>query len=389
MLPAIESLAARVDGAWAATGYRRSDFAAVASAALAEPVPLTFSALADAMVGGAIALPRQRRIDTAFGQPPITLHYDDRFVIEALCWADGSPAIHEHAFNGAFQILTGRSVHTTYAFSPADLPPGGGSCAAPLRAGDLELGGWEILAAGDTRAIEEGESFIHAAFHLDAPSMTLVVRTHDSGAPEHTYLPPGLALDPAARDAALTKRLQLLDTVDRCRGPGYWSLATRAIANFPLYDAVHVVLRAARHHVTADLHGALVGALLEHHPDAPAVCGPALIEAFRRDRLTLMRASVTDPADRIVLACLLSFGRRAPLLGALVAHTGSHGAAVRAVGAGVTSLLGLDASAAPLVTTAVSALLDDAGASLPEPIAPLYEELRAHPLLRPLTVVGR
>jgi hypothetical protein len=39
-----------------------------------------------------------------------------RFYVEVVFWAEGTTAIHQHSFSGAFQVLVGSSIHTLYGF---------------------------------------------------------------------------------------------------------------------------------------------------------------------------------------------------------------------------------------------------------------------------------
>lgn len=83
---------------------------------LGRPLDFDFGALARGVCEGG-RLPPQRGHDQGFGQPAITLYSGERFLIEALCWHTGTPAIHHHAFSGAFRVMTGRSVHSRYSYS--------------------------------------------------------------------------------------------------------------------------------------------------------------------------------------------------------------------------------------------------------------------------------
>ncbi len=47
-------------------------------------------------------LPRQKDVHANFGDPPITLFVAPRFYIDAYFWIDGTTAIHQHGFCGAF-----------------------------------------------------------------------------------------------------------------------------------------------------------------------------------------------------------------------------------------------------------------------------------------------
>ena len=108
---------------------------------------------------------------TGFGQPPVVLYRGHEFYIEALFWFDSTTAIHQHAFSGAFAVLGGSSVQTTYTFEQLE------RVNSHLLLGDLRFQTCEVLERGAVHAIEAGSPFIHALFHLDRPSVSIVVRT--------------------------------------------------------------------------------------------------------------------------------------------------------------------------------------------------------------------
>src|SRR5437763_9800560 len=75
----------------------------------------------------------------------------------------------------------------------------------------------ELLDPGRTVPIVSGQSCIHSLFHLDTPSVTVVVRTqHDPGTgPQFNYLPPHIAIDPHFSDKLTMRRKQVLDVLEQ------------------------------------------------------------------------------------------------------------------------------------------------------------------------------
>ena len=67
-------------------------------------------------------LPPQRDLHGNFADPPITIYSGPRFHIDVYFWFEGTTAIHQHAFCGAFQVLLGSSIHSWYEF---ERPRGG------------------------------------------------------------------------------------------------------------------------------------------------------------------------------------------------------------------------------------------------------------------------
>ncbi|MGH7868769.1 MAG: hypothetical protein ACREP9_14340, partial [Candidatus Dormibacteraceae bacterium] len=176
MVAIVESLTREIDGAWAKADYDKDRFSEIALRSLNQSLDLDFSALAR-LVSSGLELPQQRRLDQGFGQPALTLYHGERFVVEALCWHTGSPAIHQHAFSGAFRVATGRSVHARYSFTEHE------RLETRVSLGTLELKGVDLLDVGMVTEIPRGRGLIHSTFHLDNPSMTIIVRSHDEYEP--------------------------------------------------------------------------------------------------------------------------------------------------------------------------------------------------------------
>jgi hypothetical protein len=239
---------------------------------------------------------------SGFGQPELVVFEDPRFYIQLLFWMDGSTDIHQHEFSGAFHVLEGSSIHSRFEFHDAR------SVSARLRVGNLKMVETELLETGRTVEIESGRGFIHALFHLDTPSITVVVRTQtDPGTgPQFTYLPPHIAVDPFFQDALTNRRKQLLDVLEAIGDPGYAGMVAEMLGEldfergfFVLQNCV-LALRAAGEwdsvwEVFAGRHGAVAGLALS-----------TIEEILRRDALVALRGSVTEVEHRFFLALLLN-----------------------------------------------------------------------------------
>src|SRR5665213_3675296 len=108
-----EQLAGVVNQRWTAKQRRPDRLAEVAADALREvPVPddLTPSSILGMLVNGT-AVPKQRSSTDQFGQPPAVMYKGPDLEIQALTWMEGTTAIHQHGFDGAFRVLTGSSLH--------------------------------------------------------------------------------------------------------------------------------------------------------------------------------------------------------------------------------------------------------------------------------------
>lgn len=149
-------------------------------------------------------LPRQRSSSAAFGDPPVTLYNapQESFYIEALYHTTASMAIHDHAFSGAFAVVSGECAHQIYDFFSDDSP-------GSLMVGELRPRPAQRLSAGVVHPIVNGMRFIHRNVHLDKPTITVVIRTVWDRIHQHSYYYPGLALD-LGMSATERKQLQLL-----------------------------------------------------------------------------------------------------------------------------------------------------------------------------------
>jgi hypothetical protein len=265
----IEQLGADIEHAWRDAEYRPEEFALIAQTALEKrALPMTMSTeRIFRWFASSPQVPYQPP-NATFGEPPIQLYAGRRFYIEALFWTDGTTAIHQHAFSGAFQVLRGGSIHTTYAFQRRE------AISRELLLGDLTVTGSELLRAGYIGQIVSGERFIHSLFHLERPSVTLVVRTkHDAGSdPQYTYLHPGIAYDPFTSDDRTSRMLRLLDALDH-RSPGSTSLLADVLECADLVSVVTMLMHWFRlHPIDADAFGALLDIVSRRHRGWRVAC---------------------------------------------------------------------------------------------------------------------
>lgn len=160
-------------------------------------------------------LPEQRDLRGNFADPPITLFNSPRFHVDVYFWLEGTTAIHQHSFCGAFQVMHGSSIHSHYEFECRD------AVNIFTEIGDMSLKKVEYLEVGKVRKIEAGRQYIHGLFHLDQPSATIVVRTHRSpmSMPQFGYFKPSLAIDPFFEEPNTIKKLQCLTALIRSEHP--------------------------------------------------------------------------------------------------------------------------------------------------------------------------
>jgi len=247
--------------------------------------------------------------DRAFGQPPITLYRGQGFHIEALFWMDGTTSIHQHGFSGAFTPIFGSSVHSTWRFEATR------RIRSTFHLGRLERLRSEILRPGDVRPIRAGRDLIHQLFHLERPSVTVVVRT--DGESEHLpqlhYIPPGLAMDRLADDPALRvvdRQIALLDVMMTTGVGDVERYAGQVMSRGDLVAAWRVLsCLIARgddgHGLAPDAMGRLLTRARQRHGELVDVLHQAARHQRRIALLSQLRARLHDPEHRFFLALLM------------------------------------------------------------------------------------
>jgi hypothetical protein len=248
--------------------------------------------------------------DSSFGEPELVVYNDPRFYIQLLFWLDGTTAIHQHEFSGAFHVLDGSIIHAQYDFQKAR------PVTPYLRVGTLRMKKIDILESGSTVPITSGRQTIHSLFHLDSPSVTLVVRTHhDPGTgPQFNYLPPHLAIDPHHSDLLTMRRNQLLDVLEHVEDPGYAELVMEMIADLDFERGFYVLQHCMEYLQRLDEWGSAIKAFNKRHGTLAAGVAATLQEAVRQNVIKGLRSTITEPQHRFFLALLMNARTRADLL---------------------------------------------------------------------------
>lgn len=300
---------------WKRENFSLDTFADIAQAALDERPPAENVDLPAIMEDLLLNEEHPLQTDSPFGEPEIVAFSHPRFYIQILFWMDGTTAIHQHEFSGAFHVLRGSSISAHYEFQRAR------SITPYMRLGQLRMKQIEILEAGQTVPIVSGPQTIHSLFHLDSPSITVVVRTqHDPGTgPQFNYLPPHMAIDPHHGDLLTMRRMQLLDVLAQTEDPGYSEWVMRMIADLD-FERGFFVLRHCMGHLQErnDWDDAIHAFENRHKSQADGVSA-SLREEARRDIIKGLRGTITDPDHRFFLALLMNAPTRADLL-SLVKH---------------------------------------------------------------------
>ncbi len=315
MDPFFEQLGRTVLERWERASFSVASFPALARAVLTERPPV------DAVDVGALVREfllndaQAPQTQSGFGQPELVVYEHPRFYIQLLFWLDGTTDIHQHGFSGAFHVLAGSSIHAQFAFTNAR------ALSPHFLLGDVHMRRIELLDTGRTVAIESGRGFIHSLFHLETPSVTVVVRTHhDPGTdPQLNYLPPHVAHDPRHHDALLTRRLQLLDVLEQIADPAYPELVLAMLAERDLEQGFAVLQHAMSHLRSVDAWDLVLAAFRDRHGPPAAGVAATLDTIMRRDVVVGLRSMVDMPEHRFFLALLMNVPTPTELL-ALVAE---------------------------------------------------------------------
>ncbi len=295
---------------WKAVDFSLPAFPAIAQAALEENPPAEQVDL-EALIREFLLEDEQPfQTSSGFGQPEIVAYDHPRFYIQLLFWMDGTTDIHQHEFSGAFHVLAGSSIHSHFEFENAE------SVTAHFRVGDLRLKDTQLLETGATVPITSGGSCIHALFHLDTPSVTVVVRTHsDPGTgPQFTYLPPHVAVDPVHHDALTMRRKQLLDVLERVGDPDYADLVLAMIGELDFERGFFVLQNGVGALRSLGAWDDVLAAFEAKHGVRARGVAATLAEIIRRDGIVALRGTVEDPEHRFFLALLLNVPNRADIL---------------------------------------------------------------------------
>ncbi|MER5349406.1 hypothetical protein ABT093_03600 [Kitasatospora sp. NPDC002551] len=299
---------------WRAHDYAEDAFGDISARLLTEGAFLSEADALELASRAAVEpeFPVQVDLDALFGQPPLTLYSTSRFHISLLYGLDATTSIHEHAFQGAFQVVCGSSLHSTWRFDERTRVCG------RLRVGSATRQGSEVLTVGDVRPVLPGARGAHALFHLDEPSATLVVRTRSdpSAQPQCDYYPPSLSVASFADDASLTRRLQLLHLLRRTDEGRLREAVRTALCLDDLGSAVTVLLTACRMELGDAFTEEAAGMLADRDERLGKSLRGVAARVVRDHRLMALRRRVTAAEPRLVLALALNGLDRRSALGA-------------------------------------------------------------------------
>lgn len=309
-----------IEADWLAENYSEERFPDIAHARLSEfrlPDKLSAWDVVEWTLGET-QLPEQRDLRARFGDPPITIFNAPRFHVDLYFWLEGTTAIHQHSFCGAFQVLLGSSIHSWYEFECEDI------VNSFVELGKMSLRSVELLNKGDVQRILAGRQYIHGLFHLEQPSATIVVRTLKSPLflPQFSYHKPSLAIDPFFDDPNAVKKIQCVSAMIRSKYPETDRLVARLLSesdfqtSFSILSSIRSQLEHDKMHETFNLlsgedrFSKLLEVVKNRH-GSRADTLEAVFEHMERVQQTVQRRGfISDSELRFFLALLMNVDGR-------------------------------------------------------------------------------
>lgn len=316
-----EQLGSQIERRWREQQYHEASFPQIAADALEEAQINENVRVWDILrwLQNTSHLPAQEDLEAKFGEPPITLYNGSRFHIEIYFWLDGTTSVHQHSFAGAFQVFQGESIHSQYTFDQTH------KINSNLAIGDVNFSNVEVLKVGDVRKIFPGKDFIHALFHLDRPSVTIIVRTRTISEflPQYDYLKPHIAWNPFFRDNLTVKKLQTISMLLKLGHPEVIAFIKELLeksdfqTSFSILRLLHNDLYgggACCNQLTPDRFREFVDVALRKHGERVRFIPLVLDEQYKQYRLMKLRSTLTNNEQRFLLALLLNVPSRAQIL---------------------------------------------------------------------------
>src|SRR5882762_1011207 len=300
-----QRLGSLVSRLWKERNYNEQDFPEVAGLGLTELPPHQHVSFWDVAKWGLTCerLSGQADLSAKFGQPPLTVYGGRDFRIEVLFWVQGIPAIHQHGFSGAFHVVHGSSLQSLWEFELSE------QVAMRLAFGRVFLKKAELLRKGDSRPIIAGKQLIHSTFHLDRPSLTVVVRTigEANQQPQYSYLPPTIAYDPFNIVPSVQRRTQLLRMLlISGKRAEYVEIMRHILGTEDAYSVFQFLFSTLEMIEDEDERHELLLAARLKHPKLIEALRPALLHAERRNKIAAIRERVTNSDLQFFLALLLN-----------------------------------------------------------------------------------
>jgi hypothetical protein len=300
----LERLQERLERDYRRADYDEARFPALATLALEELPPIDdfdFDQLTSWMTDPTATISHDDVANT-FSDVRTTLARGTGFNIQLLIWVMGSTDIHAHSFSGAFVVLRGSSIHTIYRMETIQRISAG---ASRIRSAVQSL---EWLRPGQVRSIASGAGYVHSTFHLEEPTLSLVVRTDREpwASPPQVVFPPHYAVAPEwlRRDGRVPMLIKAFRAMHKLGDPGLKETFIRRSAGLDFPRAC-ALLRASLGLFGPSEITEIVAEMVKVH--GPIADGwPDVVRRSERiDRVRGLREHVDEPEARKILAALM------------------------------------------------------------------------------------
>ena len=250
--------------------------------------------------------------EVEFSNLPVTLYRSSEFYIECLIWVDATTSIHQHAFSGAFRVVTGSSLHSEYEFVEQ------ARVSQLLLLGEARTQRLEALTRGDVRRITSGRAgLVHSLFHLDQPSVTFVIRTYGDlwAQPQYDVYPPTIAAAThiLAEDRRVRSAKRLINVLGQLSSADAVEVWCRGVAQLDFPRVFVICLELAEQLERPEIREPVLTAIRKQHGSLAENLDGCLAERSRIASLESCRASITEPELRLFIALLLNATSRRDL----------------------------------------------------------------------------
>ena len=295
-----------VERAYKNAGYEHNAFASIANSALGEfnlPHEVTLSNLLNVQ----FAQPMDQDAHP-FSDLSTRVFQTENFYIEILFWSNSTTTIHQHSFSGAFKVLEGSSLHTKYKFNERT------RIDKHLQFGGVKAVSHEILKKGDIERIDAGENGLtHSLYHLDNPSITLVVRTNgrEFTAPQMDLVPPAISIasQSLSKDKLVRNAIQSHMAIESVADESAAKRWVELLSKIGWPRIFQVCLELKSNLIESPVR-TLLDANLFQKDEAGQLLANAIDQSNLLSNLSKGRSSISEPSLRFFLALLLNVHNR-------------------------------------------------------------------------------
>lgn len=207
----LEHLADEIERLYAAEHFDEARFSTIAASCLATATGLDGVGVSDLLPFYLASLQEHEDADPGdFSDFPLAICRRRHFFLQILVWTRGSTTIHQHSFSGAFRVVAGSSMQINYKFDESR------RVNSRLRIGAVTRVDSGHFNVGHTEEILPAGGLTHSVFHLQCPSISLVVRTYGEAwcRPQLLLRPSTFALDGSSLRRDRDQLLRFIDSLE-------------------------------------------------------------------------------------------------------------------------------------------------------------------------------